>query len=298
MVAAPKLNLGHRAGGRSLLPRGRPWGRPGDAPGDTPGSTPARTPRGPPGNPWGCPRGTPGGTPKSVSVRRQGIRSPNYSEPTPPFPKLPAPPPPLPCSHLAMRRAAPERIAGSNELDQTSTPKHSPEQTRTSKIKLGRRFKVSDELDHNPSLSPSPGQARHLGNTFSRRTAIGLLHYALKACTRQCGVGVGLGVKVWEGGWAPLLGPRFAFASSSLGLRFVFAVASPSRRCVCVAFVAFESPSRRPRFAFDRPSLRLRLRFAFAAPSWRLRFVIASPSLRRRLPFASPSPFRSRLRPA
>ena len=158
-------------------PSGAPWGRPGDAPGDTPGSTPARTPRGPPGNPWGCPRGTPGGTPKSVSVRRQGIRSPNYSEPTPPFPKLPAPPPPLSCSHLAMRRAAPERIAVSNELDQTSTPKHSPEQTRTSKIKLGRRFKVSDELDHNPSLSPSPGQARHSGSTFSRRLKDKILHH-------------------------------------------------------------------------------------------------------------------------
>ena len=29
LVAAPKLNLGHRAGGRSLLPRGRPGGGPG-----------------------------------------------------------------------------------------------------------------------------------------------------------------------------------------------------------------------------------------------------------------------------
>ena len=125
------------------------------------------------------------------------------------------------------------------------------------------------------------------------RTAIGLLHYALKACTRQCGVGVGLGVKVWEGGWAPSLGPRFAFASSSLGLRFVFAVASPPRRCVCVAFA---SPSRRLQVAFASPSLRLRSAFAspsraFASPSpsLRLRVAFAAPALRHRVAFASSS---------
>ena len=72
LIAAPGLNLGHGAAGRSQPPGGTPGGYPGgEPPGGTPGGYPRGVPPGgtPGGYPPGCPRGYPRRRPRKSCDR-------------------------------------------------------------------------------------------------------------------------------------------------------------------------------------------------------------------------------------